>query len=514
MAKDDGKVIAFPRPYSWAMPDGSLLEDRRGELPEFPCDVFSRQLLTWLIRATRGAGVRVDQIAVPMLGIASSLIGTARRIQASSSWVEPTTLRTCVVGQSGDRKTPGLRVILRGLDLIEDENTPQERAARHAHRVRVEKAKAAMKAWRNACQNAVAAEPPREPPPMPIDAIDPGNFIYPSLYVQDSTVARLGALCAVRPRGMMQIRDELSGLFASMARQADARAFYLECWNGGKHVVERVDEKRSITVPHLLVGIIGGFQPDKLARAFAGDEDGMYARFLFGWPVTPPYEPLSNEIGEVDPVFHDVLVKLIRLPDEDANGQFAPRVIALSPDALACFEEYRRGVDATKRGLDGREQQWLVKSESQALRLANTLEYLRWAALSDAGTGVGSISAGMEPDQVSETSMAAAIRLLREYFWPHARAALRQIGLTDRHRNLRKALRWIRNDGQTRVALKSIRREAFGGGIDGEQAREILDRLVEAGWLRLETIETGGRPLDRWLVNPKLFEPAGPQHDD
>ena len=109
------------------MPDESLLEDRRGELPEFPRDVFPPTLAEWLLRASHGAGVRIDHIAVPMLGVASSLIGKARRIQASSSWIEPTTLWTCIVGQSGDRKTPGLRVILRALDRIEEENSPQLR---------------------------------------------------------------------------------------------------------------------------------------------------------------------------------------------------------------------------------------------------------------------------------------------------------------------------------------------------------------------------------------------------
>src|SRR6516225_2096279 len=92
--------------YSWVTPDESLLEDRRGELPELPCDVFPLPLTRWLLRATRGAGVRIDHIAIPMLGVASSLIGKARRVQASTSWIEPTTLWTCIVGQSGDRKTP------------------------------------------------------------------------------------------------------------------------------------------------------------------------------------------------------------------------------------------------------------------------------------------------------------------------------------------------------------------------------------------------------------------------
>src|SRR6185503_3356523 len=126
--------------------------------------------------------------------------------------------------------------------------------------------------------------------------------------------------------------------------------------------------------------------------------------------------------------------------------------------------------------------QWLVKSESQVLRVASTLTYLEWASLGDgSGTGVGMISAGMETDEVPESCMVAATRLLCEYFWPHARAALRQIGLTDRHRHFRRALRWIEANGRTEVSLKDIRREAFGGALDAEQTRDLLDRLVTAG---------------------------------
>ena len=80
--------------------------------------------------------------------------------------------------------------------------------------------------------------------------------------------------------------------------------------------------------------------------------------------------------------------------------------------------------------------------------------------------------------------MAAAIRLTSEYFWPHARAALRQIGLTDRHRHLRRVLRWIKANGHTEVSLKDVRREAVGGILDAEQTRDLIDRLETAGWLR------------------------------
>jgi Protein of unknown function (DUF3987) len=495
-----------PVVFTWEAPDESLLEDRRGTLPQFPHDVFPSRLSDWLSRASRGAGTLIDHIAVPMLGVTSSLIGKARRIQASASWIEPTTLWACVVGHSGDRKTPGLKVITRALDQIEAENAPHYSDANAAHQTRVERAKVEMKRWKRDCEEAINAR--REPPRMPIEAVDPGDFIYPSLYVADCTIQRLAKLCVVRPRGMMQIRDELSALFANI-KQLGARPFYLEAWNGDKFVVERVDDDRSFVVDNLLVGVIGGFQPDRLARVFSGDEDGMYGRFLYGWPVTPAYSPLTDDISEVDPEFQNLLTKLIRLPAEDEQGKFDPRIIPLSTDAREEFENYRRFVDQVKRGIEGREQQWLAKSETHLLRLACTLAYLSWANASPGAGGLESISADLEPNEINQQFMVDAVRLIREYFWPHARAALRQIGLTDRHRHIRRILRWVRVNNRHEVSLRDIRREALGEGVDVEQARDLVDRMAAAGWVRVEpVIKTGGRPKERWTVNPQLFEPA------
>ena len=71
---------------SWDYPDLSLLDDRRGELPPFPLDVFSASWQEWATNAAHGAGTTVDHVVVPLFGIASSLIGTARRVRASRSW--------------------------------------------------------------------------------------------------------------------------------------------------------------------------------------------------------------------------------------------------------------------------------------------------------------------------------------------------------------------------------------------------------------------------------------------
>jgi hypothetical protein len=353
--------------------DWSVLDDRRGELPDFPVDVFTPPWRKWLLRAAHGAGVRPEHVAVPLLGVASSLIGTARRVRASRSWPEPMTLWTCVVADSGDRKTPGINVSVRALDLIEKNNAPGTREKRLAQETRVQKAKEVQKKWKDERQAALDAKPPKEPPPMPVDAIDPGNFIEPRLYVNDPTIERLAELLNARPRGLMFIRDELTGLFVNMGRYSGGsdRPFWLEAWNGGRHVVER--KTGAIVVEHLLVGVIGSFQPDKLARAFAGDEDGMYGRFLYAWPTSPEYRPLTNEATEVEPELLNALTAFIRLPSEDGDGVFVAQSVWLSEDAIAAFEEFRQFVDKTKRGLDGHERQWFVKGETHVLRLAGVL---------------------------------------------------------------------------------------------------------------------------------------------
>ena len=140
---------------------------------------------------------------------------------------------------------------------------------------RVENAKAELKRWRKEC--AVAALKKLDPPGLPIEAVDVGDFIWPSLSVSDCTVPRLAKLCMVRPRGMLQIRDELAALFGGM-KLTGSRPFYLEAWNGGRFVVERVAADGCFEVDNLLVGIVGGFQPDKIASAFAGDQDGLLRR--------------------------------------------------------------------------------------------------------------------------------------------------------------------------------------------------------------------------------------------
>ena len=137
--KARSKVGVGDRPsiHSWDHPDLSLLDDRRGELPNFPLDTLQSQwLIEWVEDKAHSTGTTMDHVAAPLLGVSSSLIGNARRVRAKS-WSEPMTVWTAVIGQSGTGKTPGMDAIRDPLAELEYRRGEGDNAAatrEHAER--------------------------------------------------------------------------------------------------------------------------------------------------------------------------------------------------------------------------------------------------------------------------------------------------------------------------------------------------------------------------------------------
>jgi len=377
----------------------------------------------------------------------------------------------------------------------------------HAHEAKVEAAKVARALWKKQVEEAASGavveldkfrSAKGAAPPLPPDAIIPAPFVAPRLYVSDATIERLAVLLTVRPRGMLLVGDELASLFLNMARysRGSDREFWLEAWNGGAFTVERMS-REPVAVDHLLVGLTGGFQPDKLVRSFEGDHDGIYGRVLFAWPSEPPYRALADDISEVEPEIVNALSRVIHLDaGTGKDGEFAPKVIPLAADALVAFEEFRKLVHRTKQSLDGREREWLAKAQAHALRLAGTLQFLDWA-----------FTGGDEPTQIGSQAVKAAIILVEQYFWPHSRASLRQIGLSERHTIARRILRWLAAERRDEFSREDIRLHALGRTKDADRTQVLIDTLAKAGWCKETTQERkgAGRPPRRWVTNPKLW---------
>jgi Protein of unknown function (DUF3987) len=245
----------------WGDPDWSILDDRRGELPEFPINTLSARCQEWVKRAAHGAGVTAAHVATPLIGIASSLIGTARRVMASRSFTQPMTCWTATVGFSGTGKTPGIDATKRALAFVERARKEKIEDMRRSHEARVQTAKAVRDAWKKQIQD-VAAESvvsldkyraAKAEPIMPREAIDPGAFIAPRLHVSNATIERLAQLLEVQPQGALLLSDELASLFLNMSRYSGGQdnEFWLEAWNGGHYTVERMS-RPAISINHLM----------------------------------------------------------------------------------------------------------------------------------------------------------------------------------------------------------------------------------------------------------------------
>jgi Protein of unknown function (DUF3987) len=483
--------------HDWDDPDWSLLDTQRGSLPDFPLEVLSPKLQEVVRRTSKGAGVTHAHVAVPLLGISSGLIGYSRRLRATASWFQPATSWTALVGYSGTGKTPGHSVTRRAAKEVEQLRKKDEEKRKRDHETKKLAAKAARDNWEKKVKEATEAGVP--PPDMPETAVDPGKYVPIRLIVNDGTIERLAELLQARPQGIVLVRDELAALFMNMSRYSGGQddEFWLESWNGEPHTVERMG--RMLSVDHLLIGVVGGMQPDKLVASFEGDHDGKYARVLFAWPDEPRWLGLNNDATEIDIDILNIISRILTLAEFTQDGRLVSHSIGLDSEAAAEFAQFAQFAHQENSAFEGREREWFAKATAHVLRLANTLTYVEWALTADA----------TKPMAVNKTTMQASIRLVRDYFWPHARACLRLIGLTERHTNARRVLLWIRAKGKTEVSREEIRRDALSQRLDANETTALLTALSESGWLREEVTEPGpqgGKPAHRWLVNPKLLE--------
>jgi hypothetical protein len=146
----------------------------------------------------------------------------------------------------------------------------------------------------------------------------------------------------------------------------------------------------------------------------------MYARIAYAWPAAAPHSKLKDEIGAIDANLKDALQRLDRLASfDEETGDLIRKPIKLSPKARDGFEGFRGFVHQQRQILEGREREWMAKAPTHVLRLAGTLCLLDWAWDKESST---------EPIEIEALYITRSIKLVKEYFWPHARAALRLAG--------------------------------------------------------------------------------------
>ena len=487
----------------WEAVDASIVNGCRNAAPELPLDGLGERWSSWVLEQASLKSAPPDYVFAALVTGSASLIGNARAVSPWPGWAEPSILWGARVGGPSSGKSPAADPVHSLLHDLE-----RELAEGHPEKLRqweqaCARARAERKQWESNLKNSVK-EGGSEAGELPSAAFEPDQPRWPHLLMIDATIEALAYNLAGRPKGMLQVRDELAGWLEGFGRygagkQTSDRAFWIEGYGGRSFKIDRVSHKeKPWYIPALSISIDGGIQPDKLARLLLdGDDDGLPARFFYVWP-----DPVPIERPSVEKLSSPALDALRKLRDLSMESR---RVLRLSDDAADRFHKWRV-VNAELVGEhSGMFQSWLGKLPGVVLRVALVLRYLRWCA--EDGTS-------QEPENIDLDTTLAALRLVDDYLIPMARRVYGDAALPEAETDAAAIARLIvaRKVGAERGGryIVNLRKDVQRRGINrirtANQARCALEELREAGWLRPVAVPTGGRPRGDYEVNPEALK--------
>ncbi|MDL1948343.1 DUF3987 domain-containing protein [Acidobacteria bacterium ACD] len=493
-------------------------------VPTLPADLLPDVLAPWLTDVAERVSIPLEFVAAPALVGLGAVVGRGIAVRpfAYDDFSIPGNLWGGIVGPPGTMKTSAVEQALRPLRrlVVEARKAFESSAAdRDANAAALEaKMKAAKSRMEAAAKKRDAAGiASGRSEFLELSAEAKAARVTERRYTtSDATIEKLGALLNENPRGMLVVRDELTGWFRGLDRddRAQDRAFYLEAWNGtGSFTVDRII-RGTLHVEALCLSIVGGIQPGRLSTyvrgAVAGEEDadGLLQRFQlivwpddFGewravdrWPAKEARDRafhVYERLALMDPVHFGATVEEGELP-----------YLRLDPAAQALFIEWRHELERRIRSEEMRAapafEAHLAKYRSLLPKLA-LLFHL--AEVADGGARPG-------PVTLRSTQRAAA---WTDFLEAHARkvyAAELAGDMGPAHALAEKIEEGAVRDG---TSVRAIAQRDWSGLRSHGSVYAAAEVLSRYGWLRIEDTQPGdrgGRPSTLRRLHPDLRRTA------
>ncbi len=486
--------------------------------PELPYGLLPQPLQPWLVDTAERIQIPLEFLAVPAIVGVSSLVG--RRIgifpKRKDNWFVVPNLWGAVVARPGLMKTPAINEALRPIRKLAAEATAEFGDAEVLAEASAMMSKARLSALQDEAKSAVKKRDSVEAERIRAEIAEAKRGLADAeaherrYIVNDPTIEKLGELLNQNPRGLLLVRDELSGflrLLDKPGREGD-REFYLEAWNGdGGYSYDRIG-RGTLHIPALTLSIVGTIQPGKLSSYVAGAlqgeraDDGLLQRFqVVVWPE------VSGEWRNVDRTpdgaarasAHEVYRRLDELDPTslglEAHHDDIP-ALRFAPDAQELFDAWRSDLE---RRLREPEMASCPAFESHLAKYRSLMPSLALIFhLTECVSFVSASAVGLE-----NAKRAAA---WCEFLEAHARkiyAAEMNAEVSAAHALADKIRAGAVEDGGS---VRDLYRPQWSGLKMPEAVWSGLMELQKLGWLRVEERETGGRTTDVVVLNPKRKE--------
>lgn len=486
----------------WPNPDLMLFRCEDIAPPSFDPASLPPAWTEWCAAMAKAKACPIDFIALNLLVSASAWLGNSRHVAAINDYVEPPHIWGAIIVPPSGGKTPSQQPFIEVCKILETDAEPAWESECVAHEKKVAYAAEKYKIWEKAVADAAKDGIPA--PDLPPDAMKPDAPAKPRVLLCDATSQEIVNLLSRNPKGLLLLRDELSGWIGSFDRYSGSgadRGFFLECWNGGRYSVDLVrNAGKTIAVPFASLAILGGMQPDKLREALAGADDGFAARFCYVWPRLIPYTPLDQKNSSASNDRFEFLLtaaRRLRSFHMKSNNQGNPVAhrLPLSQEALGLFENIRRDASGKARTMKGLAAGWHGKTPARALRLALTIELLTWAVAPNL----------QEATEVSAESMAHAGKYL-DYLGAMFDRVIGGLAADEAEADAVTIMHFIVNHKRDILNERELYQMTGFGHFRKEDRRKAAFKILEREvWIRRASTTGTGRKPGNWEINPKLW---------
>jgi hypothetical protein len=485
----------------WPTPE-PLLDELPPVLP-FDEELMPDSFRPWVADVSERMQIPPDFAAAAVVVCLAGVTNRRATIQpkaCDSGWINPLNLWGGIVAPPGFLKSPTLGTVTAPLYAIERVWREEFETELDEYKTEKEAADLRLETWK--AQMRETFKKGTTPPLRPGTSLREPT--QKRLIVGDATFEKLHELMAENPAGLLVVRDELSGWMSQQDRpgREGERAFSLECWNGnGGHTIDRIG-RGSISVPACCLSMLGGITPGRL-RSYLTDaledrpgNDGLLQRFqVLVYPDCPPdwhYVDRPPDARSEQQAFR-IFQKLAELEPENSIR------MRFDPDAQELFVAWLAELEAKIRG-----------GEMHAALIAHLAKYRR---LMPAIAALFELADGVAVDRMSET-----VRLRQaqrgaawcEFLESHARRVYASV-VSPQLRVARELADKIRQRKIGASGSFSCREVYWKGwrGLDSPAAvKQAAELLEDAGWVRrlgAESGPLGGRPGDRFAVNPGVY---------
>lgn len=429
------------------------------------------------------------------------------RPQRRDDWLVVPNLWALIVGRPGVMKSPALTATQAPIERLSAAAADDHATAMKDYQLAVEVAALQKDAGRAAAKKALSNSSAADLADL-LRVDEPEEPRARRYKTSDGSHQAIAELLRQNPNGLLLYRDELTGLLRALDREdnAEARAFFLESWNGdGSYTVDRIGRGLNLRVEALCLSLLGGTQPGKLAsyvRAAASGgngDDGLLQRFgLLVWPDVDtswqnidryPEAAAKNAAWAVFQRLDGLDPSAIGAErDSDYNGEpEGVPYLRFTPEAYELWVEWRTPYEAEIRGDDMPDA--LASHLAKFRKLIPSLALL--FHLADDGTG-----------PVTEQALLRALAWAG-YLRSHAERVYKCQSAGEAAA-ARAILAKIRSGKlEPEFSAREVTRPQWSGLTDRDEVRRALEMLVDYRWLIETRIDdTGGRPSIVYQLAP------------